>query len=187
MALLIFALSLFIITHLIPVFPLLKSALIAKMGHAGYIVIFSILSLFSLGLIIYAKAEAPFIDIYTPPPWARHFALMLMLPATILAVASLLPGHIAKIVRAPIFFATALWVIAHLVANGDKASILLFGSLGAYACLSQVFKRPPLEGDKHKGKAENIWADFAAVAGGILIYAGLLHLHEYAIGVPVLF
>jgi len=185
MVLLTIALSIFILTHLVPAFPALKMALIAKLGRTGYIAAFSTFSLFSLGLVIYAKIESPFIDVYAPPAWSRYFALTLMLPATILIVASFLPGHIRKIVRRPIFYATLLWVIAHLVANGDKASIVLFASLGIYAFVSEALMKKYRKTISPDDKKVYLWADITALTVGTFAYATLIYLHEYIIGVDI--
>ncbi len=185
MALLSLALSIFIVTHLFPAFPNAKTLVIEKIGRKAYITIFSFFSVISLSLIIYAKIEAPFIDVYEPPSWSRYFALSLMLPATILIIASFLPGHIRKITGTPIFYATLLWVTAHLVANGDKASILLFGSLGLYAFVSKYLMTKQQDNSKKEEKQAHSWADASALIGGAITYATLVSLHGYIIGVDI--
>lgn len=185
MTFLIIALGIFIITHLIPVMPILKNALISAFGRAGYIAVFSIFSLISLGLIIYARSEAPFTEVYTPPGWSRYFAFVLMVPSAILAIASLVPGHIRHIIHPPIFYATILWVTAHLVANGDKASILLFASLGIYACLARFIKIKQGNDGRPEAVKSHLWADSAALVGGAITYALLLYLHADIIGVEI--
>jgi len=185
MALLFLALSIFIFTHLFPTFPYAKTVVIEKIGRKAYITAFSFLSLLSLSLIIYAKIEAPFVAIYEPPSWSRYFALTLMIPATILIIASFLPGHIRKISGTPIFYATLLWVTAHLVANGDKASILLFGSLGVYAFASRYLMIKRIGTIAQEGRQAHLWADAIAVIGGAITYAALVYLHGYVIGVDI--
>jgi uncharacterized membrane protein len=185
MAVLILALGIFIITHLLPAFPNVKAALIEKIGRTAYITTFSVFSLMSLGLIIYAKIEAPFIYVFEPPSWSRYFALTLMVPATILTIASILPGYIRKETRSPLIYATLLWVTAHLVANGDEAAIVLFGSLGAYACLSWILTRKQTVVASQSEKKAHLRADGAAVAAGLMIYVTLLYLHGKIIGVDI--
>ncbi len=185
MGFLAFSLGLFIVVHLIPAIAVVKLALIEKVGRPAYIAGFSIFSLLSLGLIIYAKAQAPFVDIYEPPSWSRYFALILMLPATILIVASVVPSHIGKITRSPIFYATVLWVTAHLVANGDEASVLLFGSLGIYAFVSRYLMMKRTDLLPQAEKKIHLWADGAAVIGGGITYVTLLYLHGYIIGIDI--
>jgi len=185
MAVLILALGIFIATHLLPAFANVKAALIRKIGRTAYIAAFSFFSLMSLGLIIYAKIEAPFVYVFEPPSWSRYFALTLMVPATILIIASILPGHIRKITRVPIFYATVLWVTAHLVANGDEASILLFGSLGIYAFLSRYLMMKRTDILPQVEKKTHLWADGAAVIGGLITYVTLIYLHGYIIGVDI--
>lgn len=185
MVFLAFSLSIFIVVHLIPAFPNAKKALITWLGRPLYIAAFSIFSVVSLGLIIYAKSQAPFVDVYEPPSWSRYFALTLMFPAVILIIASILPGYIGKITGSPIFYATLLWVIAHLVANGDEAAIVLFASLGVYACLSWflMIKQSTVTGQT--GKKAHFWADGAAVVAGAALYASLVFLHGDLIGVEI--
>ncbi len=185
MAFLAFTLGIFIFVHLVPAFPNAKKGLITWLGRPLYIAAFSIVSLISLGLIIYAKAQAPFVDVYEPPDWSRYFALTLMMPATILIVASILPGHIRKTTRTPIFYATMLWVTAHLVANGDQAAIVLFASLGAYACLSQYLMIKRVGPKQPEGKKAHLWADGMAIIAGAITYAALLYLHGFIIGVDI--
>ncbi len=185
MTLLIIALGIFVATHLIPAFPVLKSAVVAKVGRPVYVAVFSIFSVLSLGLIIYAKTMAPFIEVYQPPAWARPFALSLMVPASILGIASLMPGFIRKFFRVPIFYAVLLWVAAHLTANGDLASVILFASLGAYACLSQILRKISKNHTNKLEEKAQFSADFLSLAIGVIVYAALLFLHPLVIGVAI--
>jgi hypothetical protein len=59
--------------------------------------------------------------------------MLLLLPAMILLVAAYVPSRIRTAVRHPMLVAVALWAFGHLLANGDLASAVLFGTFLAYA------------------------------------------------------
>jgi len=60
--------------------------------------------------------------------WTRYVAMVLMVPVFILLFAAYLPGEIKAKVKHPFLVAIKTWVLAHLIANGDLASIILFSA-----------------------------------------------------------
>ena len=83
-----------------------------------------------------------------------------------------------------------LWATAHLLANGDLGSILLFGSILAWAVYARIsIKRRPDEVLSHAGPAVAPagWRnDIAAVAIGVVAwFAFARYLHALWIGVSV--
>jgi uncharacterized membrane protein len=83
-----------------------------------------------------AVRQAPVV-LYTPPAWARHFAALLTIPAFVLLAGAYVPGNaIKRIVGHPMVAAVKLWALAHLLANGTLADVLLFGGFLAWAVLS---------------------------------------------------
>ena len=61
-----------------------------------------------------------------------------MLPAFIFIVAAYVPGQIKEKLKHPFLVAIKTWALAHLIANGDLASIILFGSFLAYAVYDRI-------------------------------------------------
>ena len=61
-----------------------------------------------------------------------------MLPAFIFLVAAYVPGQIKARLKHPFLVAIKTWALAHLIANGDLASIVLFGSFLAYAVYDRI-------------------------------------------------
>ena len=61
-----------------------------------------------------------------------------MLPAFIFLVAAYVPGQIKAKLKHPFLVAIKTWALAHLIANGDLASIILFGSFLAYAVYDRI-------------------------------------------------
>jgi uncharacterized membrane protein len=111
-------------------------------------------------------------------------AVVLMLPAFVFLVAAYVPGRIKATVKHPFLVAIKIWALAHLIANGDLASIILFGSFLAYAVFDRITlkRRQPtsLIGLAGAGPPRN---DLIAVALGTVLYAVfLVWLHPLLIG-----
>ena len=85
-----------------------------------------------------ALARANPVVLYTPPTALRHVALLLMLPVFPLLFAAYLPGRIKAIAKHPMLLATKLWAMAHLLANGTLADVLLFGGFLAWAVADRI-------------------------------------------------
>ena len=67
--------------------------------------------------------------------------MLLMLPALVLLVAAYVPSRIRTAVRHPMLASVKLWAFAHLLTNGDLASVLLFGSFLAYGVYDRISVR----------------------------------------------
>jgi uncharacterized membrane protein len=188
MSLLVIGIIVMIGIHLVPTFPDVRERLIGQLGQNGYRLLFSVVSTLGLVLLIYGFAKAPVVQVWSPPSWTRHIAMLLMLPVFVLLIAAYVPGQIKAKLRHPFLVAIKLWALAHLIANGDLASIILFGSFLAYAVFDRIMlKRRAAAGlvtDPETGPARN---DAIAVIGGLVLYVVfLVWLHPLLIGVPVL-
>lgn len=157
----------------------------ARLGEAAWKGLYSLISLLGLVLIVYGYGEArmqPQI-LYIPPPWLRHVALLLLLPMFVLFLATYLPGRISAAVKHPTLTAVKLWALAHLLANGMLADVLLFGTFLAWAVADRIsMKRRtprPLPGPKPGMRNDVI----AVVAGLGLYVVFMLWGHAWLIGV----
>ncbi|AKR55130.1 NnrU family protein, required for expression of nitric oxide and nitrite reductases (Nir and Nor) [Devosia sp. H5989] len=149
--------------------------------------IYSLVSLVGLGLIIWGwwvyRGEAP--EIYEPPAWGRHVTMLLVLLAFILLAASNMPaGYIKTWVQHPMLTGVFLWALGHLLANGDQASLLLFGSFLVYSLLDRIAvavrPAPPVAFVSAR-------SDVLAIVIGVVIYAiFVLYLHGLLFGVSPL-
>ena len=184
MNILIIGLIIFIGIHLVPWFPAFKASLTNKMGANGYKAMFSIVSFIGLGLIIYGKAYAEFIPVYDPPSWGRHFVMAAMLLVLILFPAANMPTNIKRFIRHPMLVGTLLWGVAHLTANGDKASVILFGSLGVYAILAMWSANN--RGATTSTQVVPFTKDLIVIVAGLIAYALLASFHGTLFGVPVM-
>lgn len=184
MALLIIGIAVFLGIHLLPAFPHLRAGLIGRLGETGYKIAFAVSSIAAFALLVWGFATAPVVQVWSPPPWTRWVAIVLMLPAFIFLVAAYVPGRIKEKLKHPFLVAIKTWALAHLIANGDLASIILFGSFLAYAVLDRISLkgRKPTEliESAAQGDARN---DLIAVVLGVVLYvAFLVWLHPLLIG-----
>jgi uncharacterized membrane protein len=107
-----------------------------------------------------------------------------MWPAIILLVAAYVPGDIKRALKHPMLVGVKLWAFAHLISNGDLGSIILFGSILAWAVFDRItLKRrsdpgaPPIPAG---GRRNDI---IAIVLGSVLYLALGLWFHPLVIGV----
>jgi len=165
--------------------PQWRDAAVARLGEAPYRGLYSVVSLVGLVLIVWGFSrawEAPAF-VYTPPGWGRHLAMALMIPAAILAFASVFPANgIKGYVAHPLLTATGLWALSHLFANGDLAGVVLFGAFLAWAVVDWVAQ----PGTPEPGRASGGFGkwDVAAILAGIAVYIVLIAgLHYLLFGV----
>jgi uncharacterized membrane protein len=184
MTLLIVGIIVFLGIHLLPTFPQFRQTLVGRFGENGYKTIFSLLSLAGFVLLVWGFAKAPVVQVWSPPPWTRWVAIVLMLPAFIFLVAAYVPGKIKATLKHPFLVSIKTWALAHLIANGDLASIILFGSFLAYA----IYDRIALKGRQPTGLVTppgtgRVRNDVIAVVVGAALYViFLVWLHPLLIG-----
>ena len=149
-------------------------------SESAYRGIFSLLALIGLILIVYGKSRAPFIMIWEPFFEWRWLSHLLMLPALILVMAGNLPmSHFRMSLRHPMLLGVCLWGLAHLWANGDLASMVMFGSLTIWAAIKfftlHKQPRPP--------KSPRLIWDLIVVLSGMLVYGLIFTYHGHLFGV----
>ncbi|MFC7052816.1 NnrU family protein [Hansschlegelia quercus] len=185
MLILVLGLVLFIGGHLVTRARGVRSRLVARVGEPAYKGAYALITALGLALILLGWRYGPFVPVWDPPGWTRHIPITLMWPAFVLLVATYLPGHIRAKLKHPMLVAVKLWASAHLVANGDLKSILLFGSFLAWAVIARIgLKRQ----ERREGRAPQpaSWQnDVVALVIGTVLY-GLFgtFLHPILIGVP---
>jgi len=159
-----------------------------RLGTRTWQLVYSVAALLGFYLLVtgYGAARVSAAVLYVSPPWLRSVTALLMLPAFVLALASVLPGRIRARARHPLLLATLLWAVAHLLTNGSVADLLLFGTflLWAVAVLLSLERRPAR---RKITLAASMANDAIAVVGGLALYAVfILWLHARWFGVPVL-
>lgn len=188
LTILIVGLAIFHASHLFVTKREARAAAIERLGTNGYRIAFSLVSLAGLALIVWGFADyraSGWIDVWHPPVFMRHIAATLMLFASVFVVATYIPSHIKTRLKHPMLTAIKTWALAHLLANGDLGSILLFGSFLAWGVMARIAAKR--RGDNGPGTAPSGYlSDAIVIVVGIVLYAALtLYFHPYVIGVPV--
>lgn len=188
MFLLILGLVLFLGIHSVRIVaPAWRDTQHARLGENGWKGLYSLISLAGFVLIVwgYARAWPVAPVLYEPPVWMKHLTLALMLPALISMMVFILPpGRLKPVLKHPMLLATKIWAFAHLLANGDLASVVLFGSFLVWAVLDRIAVKRL--GDRIANPGPAKW-DVAAVASGALVYVLFVwKLHEWLFGVSPL-
>ncbi len=86
-----------------------------------------------LVLMIFGYRMSPEIGLYYPPAWTVHLNNLLMFFAVVLFGAGSSKGRARSLMRHPMLTGVMVWALAHLLVNGDLASLLLFGGMGIWA------------------------------------------------------
>jgi uncharacterized membrane protein len=189
--LLVCGLVLFIGGHAFVTMRAPRARLIARLGEGPYKIAFSLVAAIAIALMAYGFGlyrSTGWVDLWYPPHWTRHVVALLMWPAVILIIAAYVPGNIKRTLKHPMLAGVKLWAFAHLIANGDLGSVILFGAILAWAVFDRIaVKRRPAEGGIVPAPPPGGWRnDIVAVVVGTLIYLALgFVFHPVVIGVPV--
>jgi uncharacterized membrane protein len=207
----------------------LRARVVAALGQRTYLGLFSALSAIGLIALIwtYRNAMLPdaFVLLRPVTPWMLWIPAPVMPFALILLVGSLTTPNptsgqggqlprgaepatgIMRVTRHPMLWSYVLWSLAHLVANGDAASLMLFGSVFVVAVngmhsIDRKRARTDAAGWVHYTAATSI-LPFGAIAAGrnrfvfaeygwgrlglaLGLWILLVLLHPLLLGVPAL-
>jgi len=194
MPLMVAGLALFLGLHSLPIVQSIRAGLVRTVGDTPYRIVFSVLSL--IGLILIAegykawKYEAPgSMILWVSPTWLVHISLLLNLFAFVSVAATYGKSHIKKAVNHPMILGVKIWAFAHLLANGDVASLVLFGGFLAWGVIDRIsVKKREKAGLIAPTAFEPRWRDDAiAVTVGVVVYVLFVwKLHLWLIGVSPL-
>ncbi|UPT84219.1 NnrU family protein [Bradyrhizobium barranii subsp. apii] len=186
----ILGLMLFFAAHVFTTKREARAQAIASLGEGTYKILYAAVSLAGLALIIWGFAHyraAGMIPVWEPPVAFKHITVALMLPAVILVVASYLRGRIYATLKHPMLAGIKLWAAAHLLANGDLGSIILFGSFLGWAVYDRISLKHRTDGGGPPIPVGGVTNDLIAVAVGVVAYLALAFaFHPVVIGVPVM-
>ncbi|MBI1244129.1 MAG: NnrU family protein [Alphaproteobacteria bacterium] len=191
MGILIVGLVLFLGTHLLTTRRELRQSLIDRLGANGYRGLFSLAAMAGLATTIYGFGTyraAGYVDVWDPPRALMHVAFLVNLPIFVLLIAAYQPGWIKTKTRHPMLLAVKLWALAHLLANGDLGSMLLFGGFLAWAGYARATMRHREAGAGASSPVDARFGtnDVIAIAAGFAIYGVFVkYLHPLLIGVAL--
>jgi len=188
MTILIIGLIVLLLGHSVQMVPSLHANLQRTLGRNVYRGIYSVVAVVGVALVIegFGRYRADgMIPLWDPPTGMKHLNLLLMLFAFIALVASQVPrGFIKARLKHPMLVGIKAWAFGHLLANGDVGSIILFGSILAWAVVNRIsFKWRPAQAVP---PAPRVLGDVLAVGIGVIAYVAMLYLHPVLIGVSVL-
>ncbi|MFY8043558.1 MAG: NnrU family protein, partial [Rhodoferax sp.] len=123
--------------------------------------------------------------LWTPPIGMRHLASLLTLLAFVLLAATYIPGNAIKArVHHPMVLSVKTWALAHLLATGTAAHLLLFGSFLIWAVLSFVAARRRDRAQRVVYAAGTLQATGLTLVVGIAAWAAFaFYLHGALIGI----
>lgn len=104
----------------------------AAMGNGGRGAV-ALALLLSIVLMVIGFRAAPVDDLWYPPAFMRHLNNLLVLIAIWMMSPAGQKGRVLNRVRHPMLVGFSLWAAAHLLVNGDLASVILFGGLLLWA------------------------------------------------------
>ena len=172
MTLLILGIVLWWAAHL---FKRIAPAQRAAMGDRGKGLVALVLAL-SIVLMVVGYRGAEFVPVYTPIPGIGHLNNLLMLISIFLFGVGGTKGTLYPRMRHPMLMGAMIWSVAHLLVNGDLASILLFGGIGLWAVVAMAaINRAgpwtrPTDGRGVKGDVMNL-------VGTVVLYAIIAGIH----------
>jgi uncharacterized membrane protein len=143
--------------------------------------LYSVISLVGFVLLVWgygmARPDAPVL--YEPPVWMKHVTALLMLFAFIfLGLFIAKAGRVKPALKHPMLIAIKTWALAHLLANGDLASLILFLSFLAWAVVDRI----AIKRQERAGLA--VSNDVIGVIIGLVLYVLFVwKLHALLIGV----
>ena len=200
------AMGVFVLSHVAIARSGIKPALSARFGERAYLAAYSLLSLALLAWVVGAVLTAERVLLWSAPAWAHGFALAVSAAAFVLiGLGALVPNPLSVSfrktgfdparpgavgwLRHPLIWGLTLWGLAHVPANGDWPSLVLFAGSAAFG-LAGVFaverrlKRRLGPDEWRRLSAGRGHLDRGALLGaafGLALWLALLALH------PVLF
>jgi uncharacterized membrane protein len=171
MAVLIIGLVVFLGVHSIALAgPTFRSRAIARMGEGPWKGLYALVAAVGFVLICYGfhlARESPLV-LYSPPGWMRYVTFLLMLPVFPLVIAAYLPGRIKAAMKHPLLAAVKFWALAHLLANGMLADVLLFGGFLVWAGVDRMSLKRRVQAVP--AAAAGRFNDLIAVVVGLALY-----------------
>ncbi|MCY3876405.1 MAG: NnrU family protein [Rhodobacteraceae bacterium] len=202
------AMAVFVASHVVARRSGLRPALVRRLGEQAYLTIYSVVSLLLLTWVIWALLAADRIMLWSAPAWSYEFAAVATFAGFILiGIGSIVPNPnsvafrktgfdpdrpgVVGWVRHPLILGLALWGLAHVPANGDWPSVILFGGTALFGVIGVVsferrLKREFGEDEWSRLTSGRGHLDRRAVFGaafGVVLWVAFIVLHPVLFGV----
>lgn len=183
MAFLVAGLILWAIVHLFPsLAPAARATLVTRMGENVYKGLFSVDIVIALALIVYGWRTTEIVNWYVPPLHGSPIVSLLVFVAFFLYAATHAPGNTKRLLNHPMLTGTAVWGVAHLLANGENRSVVLFGGIALWAVISIITisrRDRPYE----KPEPVPLSRDLMTLVASAVVFGVVLYGHQWAFGV----
>lgn len=183
MTLMILGLALWCAGHLFPILaPEARAAAAARLGRGPYRGVFALVAVVAVVLMVVGYRQAEVVNLWFPPAWTVHLNNLMMLIAVFLIGAKHAKSSAKHYVRHPMLLGVVVWALAHLIVNGDLASLVLFGGLLVWAVVAMLgssardgaWVRPP------KGDMAGLIRHLAIT---LVVFAVIVGIHGPLLGV----
>ncbi|MEO1733318.1 MAG: NnrU family protein [Pseudomonadota bacterium] len=130
-------------------------------------------------LMIIGYRMVPYVDVWTPPSFMVHINNLLVLLAIFLMSPAPKRGKLLAGMRHPMLTGFKAWAFAHLLVNGDLASIILFGGLLAWAVVEVIVINKAEPGWSKQASDGSYAMDAMFFAGSIVLLAIIGYIHNW--------
>ena len=163
-------------------------------GEKAFKGVYALVSILGFYLLVvgYSEARLQTVALWNPPIFTKHISMLLMLLSSILLMATYIPrNHFKMRLGHPMVLSVKVWALSHLLANGNLADLLLFGSFLIWAVLNFRSARARDRAQvQHPDAMEdvplkpNLFATLIALFGGMALWALITFvLHVKLVGV----
>jgi|UniRef100_UPI0040486C21 uncharacterized membrane protein len=190
MTLLIIGLIIFLGSHSSRIFAeSWRNHMIDRLGEVKWKGLYAIVSLTGLVIVVigYGQARQNPVVLWQPATYLTHIAVLLNLVAFIFLAGSASTNNAIRLkLKHPMILGVKVWALAHLLANGTLADLILFGSFLLWAVFDfrSARKRPV---HMHDTAVVSTKATIIVIVSGVVLWAVFIFgLHQYLIGVSPL-
>lgn len=116
-----------------------RNQTIEAYGEKAFKGVYALVSILGFYLLVvgYGEARLQTVALWNPPIFTKHISMLLMLFSSILLVATYIPrNHFKMRLGHPMVLSVKVWALSHLLANGNLADLVLFGSFLIWAVLN---------------------------------------------------
>lgn len=159
-----------------------RNRLMERLGRGRYRAVFSLVIAASVVLIVAGWKSSTPVSVYRVPSLGPPLTGMAMVVALILFFAARARTNIKRAVRHPQLTGVLVWAAAHLLANGDSRSLVLFGGIGAWSII-QIWATNRRDGPWIRPDPVPRRMDAVPVVIGAVAYGVLLWAHPWLFGV----